>query len=406
MKVVHRDIKPHNLFLAQRDAGEVIVKLLDFGIAKVKMDEASKTEGADLTKTGNLLGSPLYMSPEQARGRKDIDHRTDVWSLGAVLYQALCGKTPYEHAETLGDLIFALCSEPPPPVQDDAQWVPPEIAEVAHRCLRIDPAERYQTATEMFEAVSELLPNGYGIHEDMLVSLEDSQRRETAPRLPMSVPPAGKPISDRPSATPITDGSITKAALARTEPQASTPPPAKKTVTVVGAFLAAAVVGGGIWYFAQGGDAPTQPAPQKSAPARTVASAAPTTAPTTASTVVKTATPAPAAKEKRVRVVVIPDDAKVEVEGKPTKIKNGILEIEGIAGSVHRVRVFKGKSETTADVVVTEAGALPPKIELQIGRVVRLPRPGTSGMPGPTSPTSPTKPAVPTGIKTHTNEFD
>src|SRR5262245_5329880 len=92
--VVHRDIKPANLFLAKRDAGEVIIKLLDFGIAKIKMDQSQETESAGLTKTGNMLGSPLYMSPEQARGAKGIDHRTDIWSLGVVLYQALCGKTP------------------------------------------------------------------------------------------------------------------------------------------------------------------------------------------------------------------------------------------------------------------------------------------------------------------------
>jgi len=85
--VVHRDIKPANLFLARSD-GEVIVKVLDFGIAKVQMDQAQETESACLTRTGNMLGSPLYMSPEQARGSKNIDHRADLWSLGAALYSA------------------------------------------------------------------------------------------------------------------------------------------------------------------------------------------------------------------------------------------------------------------------------------------------------------------------------
>src|SRR4051794_6908329 len=86
--VVHRDIKPANLFLAKRDAGEIIVKLLDFGIAKVKMEQAQgNADDAGLTKTGSMIGSPLYMSPEQARGDvKNIDHRTDIWSMGIVLY--------------------------------------------------------------------------------------------------------------------------------------------------------------------------------------------------------------------------------------------------------------------------------------------------------------------------------
>ncbi|WP_437942028.1 serine/threonine protein kinase [Sorangium sp. So ce341] len=185
--VVHRDIKPHNLFLSWRDAGEILVKLLDFGIAKVKMDRANETEGADLTRTGNLIGSPLYMSPEQARGHKEIDHRTDIWSLGAVLYQALTGRTPYHHITALGELIIAICSDPPPPVQDFAPWVPPEVAAIVHRCLLQAPGQRYQSAQEMFGAIRPLLPYGWGIHESMLVPLPDAVRRQSAPRLSMNV---------------------------------------------------------------------------------------------------------------------------------------------------------------------------------------------------------------------------
>ncbi|WP_437321184.1 serine/threonine protein kinase [Sorangium sp. So ce385] len=192
--VVHRDIKPHNLFLSWRDAGEILVKLLDFGIAKVKMDRANETEGADLTRTGNLIGSPLYMSPEQARGQKEIDHRTDIWSLGAVLYQALTGRTPYHHITALGELIIAICSDPPPPVQDFAPWVPPEVAAIVHRCLLQAPGQRYQSAQEMFGAIRPLLPYGWGIHESMLVPLPDAVRRQSAPRLSMNVnaPPANQ----------------------------------------------------------------------------------------------------------------------------------------------------------------------------------------------------------------------
>ncbi|XXX81879.1 serine/threonine-protein kinase [Sorangium sp. So ce134] len=192
--VVHRDIKPHNLFLARRDAGEVLVKLLDFGIAKVKMDRANETEGADLTRTGNLIGSPLYMSPEQARGQKEIDHRTDIWSLGAVLYQALTGRTPYHHITALGELIISICSDPAPPVQDFAPWVPPEVAAIVHRCLLQAPGQRYQSAQEMFGAIRPLLPYGWGIHESMLVPLPDAVRAQSAPRLSanVNIPPANQ----------------------------------------------------------------------------------------------------------------------------------------------------------------------------------------------------------------------
>src|SRR6185369_16349892 len=111
--VVHRDIKPANLFLARLDAGEVTVKILDFGIAKVRADAAQREGGHKLTTTGALLGSPLYMSPEQAQGLKTIDHRTDIWSLGAVLYEALTGRPPHDDVDALGRLIIVICSEPP-----------------------------------------------------------------------------------------------------------------------------------------------------------------------------------------------------------------------------------------------------------------------------------------------------
>ncbi|HEY4122504.1 MAG TPA: serine/threonine-protein kinase, partial [Byssovorax sp.] len=98
-RVVHRDIKPANIYLAERELPPDvpggppkktrIVKLLDFGIAKIKMEKANATDTTGLTRTGSMLGSPLYMSPEQARGSKSIDHRADIWSLGIVFYQAL-----------------------------------------------------------------------------------------------------------------------------------------------------------------------------------------------------------------------------------------------------------------------------------------------------------------------------
>ena len=179
--VVHRDIKPANLFLTKRDAGEIIVKVLDFGIAKVKMEAAQTADGADLTKTGNLLGSPMYMSPEQARGQRGIDHRTDVYSLGAVMYQCLSGRTPYQHATALGELILFVCSEPAPPLQDHAPWVPPEVAAIVHRCLLKNPDERYQSAQEMFDEVTAMLPDGFALQESSMVGIADAEREAQLP---------------------------------------------------------------------------------------------------------------------------------------------------------------------------------------------------------------------------------
>ncbi|MGO8995853.1 MAG: serine/threonine-protein kinase [Polyangiaceae bacterium] len=212
--VVHRDIKPANIFLANRDGGEIVAKILDFGIAKVKMEELSG-EARGLTRTGSMLGTPLYMSPEQALARKTIDHRTDVWSLGAVLYEALSGAPPHAHAETVGELIMCICSQPARLVQEVAPWVRPEVAAIVHTALAMDPAARFATAEDMFKAIAALLPNGYALHASMFVGLPDEARQVAAPQLargadlfrpaPQSLAPPASPSAAMSSA-PIQPG--------------------------------------------------------------------------------------------------------------------------------------------------------------------------------------------------------
>jgi serine/threonine-protein kinase len=179
--VVHRDIKPANIFLAKAGDDRRTVKVLDFGVAKVRRDPTEmSSDTGNLTRTGSMLGSPLYMSPEQARSVKNVDHRSDLWSLGIVLYQALAGRTPYEEATGLGELILALCSDLPPPVQTFAPWVTPEVAAVVDRALRLDMRERFQSAAEMGEAIGALLPDGIALREGMLVSLDPALRTSVA----------------------------------------------------------------------------------------------------------------------------------------------------------------------------------------------------------------------------------
>ena len=182
--IVHRDIKPANLFLTERDGGEIRLKLLDFGIAKVAPGELGTAEKkAPLTKMGMLLGSPLYMSPEQARGRGELDHRTDIWSLGIVLYQALAGRTPFDHVGSVGDFVMAVCTVPVTPLRACAAWVDPAVAAAVERALHLDPGQRYQSATEMREALSAFLPQGFSIRASMLISAPAA----TAP-MPVTMP--------------------------------------------------------------------------------------------------------------------------------------------------------------------------------------------------------------------------
>jgi len=172
--VVHRDIKPANLYIAAGDAGQRVVKLVDFGIAKVK-DELAASNHA-LTQTSALLGSPLYMSPEQAKASKKVDARADLWSLGIVLYQLLTGKAPHSHAESLTELLLAICTEDIKPVQQEAPWVPAAVAEIVERALRLDPSKRFDNARQMRDAIAAVVPDWNVLSEAMLTSLTTEER--------------------------------------------------------------------------------------------------------------------------------------------------------------------------------------------------------------------------------------
>ncbi|WP_437933746.1 protein kinase domain-containing protein [Sorangium sp. So ce341] len=182
--VVHRDIKPANLFLARREGGGgLVVKLLDFGVAKIRPAHDPRRDTTGLTWSGHVLGTPRYMSPEQARGIKDIDHRTDLWSLGVVLYRALAGRTPTEDVKSVGELITALVVDLPVPVQDFAPWVPPEVASAIDGALQYQPADRYPSASAMRDALLPLLgEDPLSLDESLLVPLAPSERLTVAPR--------------------------------------------------------------------------------------------------------------------------------------------------------------------------------------------------------------------------------
>ncbi len=255
--VIHRDIKPANLFLAERDEGEVTVKILDFGIAKVKMEHA-QTNDHQLTQTGAILGSPLYMAPEQARGRKDIDRRADLWSLGVVLYQLLCGRTPYHHIQALSELIIAICSEPPANVQAFAPWVQPEVAAFIRASLINDRDGRFQSAGDMSMALRLLLPSGYSLNKDELTGVTESARVVVAELIDDTHVQSGSDLAA--AATDTKDQrAITEIGLAATQ----APRPAS-VLNGWGARWAAIVLGaavgaGGLFFYLRQPPAPSAP---------------------------------------------------------------------------------------------------------------------------------------------------
>ena len=143
--LVHRDLKPANIFFALDDRGDVIPKVLDFGVSK-----ATGVNNAEFAKTstGAVLGSPAYMSPEQARGDTDVDSRSDVWSLGIILYESLTGKPPFD-APNYNALMLAIITRAHKPVCEVAPGVPIELSRVVDQALAKDRKDRVGTAREL-----------------------------------------------------------------------------------------------------------------------------------------------------------------------------------------------------------------------------------------------------------------
>jgi eukaryotic-like serine/threonine-protein kinase len=152
--VVHRDVKPSNVFL-HVEAESVVVKVCDFGIAKQVVGDGEQTSN-ELTGTGGVLGSPRYMSPEQVTNARSADAASDVWSLCASLYEALSGRALWQGRSSLGELIVAICTEPVPLLSVDAPWVPRELALVVQRGLERTRSRRYR---DMHELISALEPH-------------------------------------------------------------------------------------------------------------------------------------------------------------------------------------------------------------------------------------------------------
>jgi serine/threonine protein kinase len=154
-EIVHRDLKPDNIFLTREGELEV-TKVLDFGVAK-RLDVSSFGDPAK-TRTGTILGTPYYMSPEQAHGKTVVDQRADIWSLGVIVYECVTGRRPFEE-ETLAALLLAICAENSP-VPSQVAVVPPGFDEWFARATSRDLSARFQTASEAASALVALAPGG------------------------------------------------------------------------------------------------------------------------------------------------------------------------------------------------------------------------------------------------------
>jgi serine/threonine-protein kinase len=359
-RIVHRDIKPSNLFFTMGpSAGERTVKILDFGLAKL-MPEAESSPGnvTSLTKTGHLLGSPLYMAPEQARGQKNIDARVDIWSLGVVLYEALTGRTPHAYTEAIGELIITICTEPAERIERIAPWVPKHVADIVHHALEIIPAARFQSVSEMRAALLSCLPDGVVIRESMLVTMPESERIALA---------SGTNAQETMQVAPTT--------------RLETPAPESTTVIarrphpgyLVAAVLAFAALGGVLSFLFF-----RKPAPAKNDVMPTVEQSTIGVVPT-----------------RMVRVNIEPANAQITVDGQAVALQGGAITIEGALGSVHVVRVTAGNRSETTNVIIAEQGASPDLVTVAPLASTKTATKAKQGTSGPRS--SPTNKPAPTG---------
>jgi serine/threonine protein kinase len=185
MGVVHRDIKPSNLFLAREADGAVVPKIIDFGISKITHgDDAAMV----LTTTGEVFGTPAYMSPEQLRGARNVDARADVWAFGVLLYECLAGALPVQ-SENYNVLVHEVLSGRRRPLHEAAPEVPAPIADVVMRALSMDPADRFANAGALLEALTPFASTLRPSAPQEVKRASPEALAQTQPRAPTPVPP-------------------------------------------------------------------------------------------------------------------------------------------------------------------------------------------------------------------------
>jgi serine/threonine-protein kinase len=185
--VIHRDLKPANIFLTTRDDGSLLAKILDFGISKV--------QDSKITAVGITVGTPQYMSPEQVGALRDIDGRTDVWSLAAVLYEALSGTSAIPDADTPYEIMMSILKGRIPPLRDIAPWVPEQIADVVHGGLVRERERRIPDAATYASYLAAVCPPTSGSHRFslpevpafVLPKFAPDDRRDPISDIPVSI---------------------------------------------------------------------------------------------------------------------------------------------------------------------------------------------------------------------------
>jgi serine/threonine-protein kinase len=188
--IVHRDLKPSNLFLTKRPDGSALVKVLDFGVAKLLNNDPSKPQ---LTANGAVIGSPVYMSPEQLLGKKTVDARSDVWQLGVILHELLTGDCPFD-GRTMAEIMLAIGVNPAKPLRQMRPDAPAELEALILRCLEKDADKRMPDVAALAEG---LLP--FAANRRAHVSVEHIVTLIRGPQAAANLPPMRSQLQSAPS---------------------------------------------------------------------------------------------------------------------------------------------------------------------------------------------------------------
>ncbi len=169
--IIHRDLKPQNLFVTRRVDGKPLIKVLDFGISKTLDSQA----GLSLTRTSSIMGSPLYMSPEQMRSSKNVDQRSDIWALGVILYELLTGRVPFE-AEAIPELCLKVVQDPVEPPKKLRPEISEGLSAVVVKCLEKEPNHRFDNVAELGAALEPYSEMARGSSERIAATLHVPSR--------------------------------------------------------------------------------------------------------------------------------------------------------------------------------------------------------------------------------------
>jgi serine/threonine-protein kinase len=266
--IVHRDLKPANLFLTKQPDGSVRIKVLDFGISKALMTAGTGIDPS-LTRTSSMMGSPLYMSPEQMKSAKNVDPRTDVWALGVIAYELLTGEPPF-YAESIPELSAKVLLEEPKPIRSYRPDVPEALEAVVKHALAKDTAARFSTVADLAGALSSFGPARTRANVERAARVLKVSGMSSATSQPGSLPAA-------------TAGAYARTAAAWTDSAGGGAAPrqrGKLSGPMIGGAIAlgVALLGGVVFALSSRTPAPASPAAAV-APAPVAAPAAPAPAP-------------------------------------------------------------------------------------------------------------------------------